>query len=80
MRQLTRVEFVVVEQGEHPGQAVFVTGDLSIERDRARGSSLLPASAKGEATSNHRAHRLIQIQKYGGVRLRCPREPVRHAN
>ena len=35
---------------------------------------------KGEAPSNCRAPRLIQIQKSGGVRLRCPQEPVGRAN
>jgi len=55
-------------------------GDLLIERDRARGCILLPVSSKGEAPGNCTAARLIQIQKYGGVRLRSPQEPVGHAN
>ena len=35
---------------------------------------------KGEALSNCTAPCLIQIQKYGEVRLRSPQEPVGHAN
>ena len=50
-------------------------GDPLIERDRDRGCILLLVRARGEASSNCTAPRLIQIQKYGGVAYGVRRNP-----
>ena len=46
MRQTTLAESLLLNRDEYLGQAVFVMGDLLIERDRSRGCILLPVGAK----------------------------------
>jgi hypothetical protein len=55
-------------------------GDLLIERDRARGCILLPVGVKRRGPQQLHGAPPDSDQKYGGVRLRSPQEPVGHAN
>ncbi len=50
MSQTTLAESLLLNRGEYLGQTVLLLGDLSIERDRACGCILLPASAKRRGT------------------------------
>jgi hypothetical protein len=80
MSQTTLAESLLLNRSEYPGQAVLLRATYRLKEIVPVAVFFCPRVPKGEAPSNCRAHRLIQIQKYGGVRLRCPRESVRHTN
>jgi len=73
-------ESFLLNRDEYLGQAVLLWATYWLKE-------IVPVAVffrrwvpKGEASSNCTAPRLIQIQKYGGVVLRSPQEPVGHAN
>jgi hypothetical protein len=80
MSQTTLAESLLLKRRRIPRPRCVVMGELLIERDRAHGSILLPVGAKRRRSNNCTTPRLIQIQKYGGVRLRSRQEPIGHAN